>query len=112
MQEGCHTDELICRVHFICMSDTHDKPDPTVTILLVSTVGEKAVYASTGAWSHYRNWIKKVLRGKNPKYDLNLEKEEIFSKQLFFRRQFPPFLEVTMPACELAVNGFDRVDRY
>ena len=112
MQEVCNSDVFSCRAHLICMSDSRSESDPTVTIVLVATEGEQAVYASTGTWSHYTSWIRKMFLRNRAKSDLLLGKEDNVTNNPFIRNRSLPVVEITIPISQLPLNGFDRVDRY
>lgn len=109
MQEATHPNEMTYRAHFIWMSDSQG--DPTVRILLVATGGIKAVYEGLGPWSYYSNWIRNLLNIEETNCEISPEKSRKPFKRLPTRNRFTTFQGLRIPACELALHDFHRVDR-
>jgi hypothetical protein len=102
MNEVIISDQSAFRAHLIWMSGSQH--NPTVRMLLVATVGIRAVYEGLESWSSCRDWIGQLLQPNDSKRELRI------AKKALVRDRFATFRELRIPLYDLASHGFRRVD--
>lgn len=108
MRNTAPSDELVCRLHLIWMSDSHD--DQKVRILLVTTGGVPAVYEGLGTWSYYSDWIRNLLNNEEATHDKTPRWKTRRGNGLPVRNRFTTLPELRISTSELVSHGFYRVD--
>ena len=105
------SEELVCRLHLIWMSDAHDDPkDPTVRILLVTTRGVPAVYEGLGPWSCYSNWVRNLFGNDESDRHVAPGRKPRLGNRFSVRNRLTTLTELRISTSDLVLHGFYRVD--